>query len=1413
MNSHMRKLHVGFYMRKLHVRFLVGFMTVLGLCGGGTYLLHRVQMGRHASSLLDRARSAEAGGNLTRAEESLSLYLGLKREDSAAWAWYARLTDGQTKNPRGRERVFLVNEEASRKNPDDRKLERRCAELAIELERHNDARRHLIHLNDAIQTDPDKAAEAAELEDLLGQCEQPESKFAEAERHYRKSIALDSTRVVTFDRLARLLRRDLKNPAAADRAIEEMLKANPKSALAHVNRWRYHREFGPAADSSDIVLALKLGPDDAEVLIAAAELARQSEDLAGARKHIDRGIDRHPETARFYLMAAELEMAENHADRAEAVLRRGIAAVPSNVPLKMLLAETLISENKLDGEEGAIAWVERLRRLGLADGYAYYLEGRVAVVKQSWEKASDRLESARVLLAADPATLSRINLLLSECYRQLGEEENRMAAIQRAAANPATVAVSGPILTQALESQGRLNEAIRVHTQLLESRPQSRLDLIRLFIRWNSLLPRDRRNWREVERRLSEAQKALPNSGEDLVLLRADLLRYEGKPEAAKATLEQAIQQRPRSVRERVSLAALLQDQNDMAGAVKVLDQAEKDLGLSSPLLIARAAYWSKIGGADSKKALDRLAELCKSVPASEQPLALNELASSFYRLGDLARAAQLWGQLSKLEPRNLDVLSRLADLALGADDRQALEDAVRRIKQIEGGKGSLGRYYEAAFLIADAGRANSETARSALQSARRLVDEILGFRPDWWGGLVLRARLAELASKPEDAVRDYLQAINMGAMQPELARRSVAILYQLKQFDQIDQFVQKLTERGMALDELKLATAVTALRRQDFDRAVTVAREVIPESSQNYFDLLFLSRVLLAAGRTAEAEKPLKRAMALAPAVSEVWVNEVQYLVEANRKGEVPQVLEQAARALPKDQVAKTLGLCQTIAGNNDEAAKLFQSALDAHPDEPTTLRLAAEFYVKILKLDKAEPLIAKLLDPKAGASPADVAWANRSRGLIKISSGDQRQIDEALVLIDQNLKSYPYSFDDQRARAVLLTMKPKRTEEAIRALEALEKSRLLSPEDRFLLAGLYRENRDWPKCRELMIDLLKPRNRNSNHLANFVNWLIEHGELDQAERWLQEFNAAGSAQGLVLVDLKSRLLKARKRDSDLMALLRSFSKDHNDQLGPVGVLFERYGYLKEAEHAYRADEANHDTEPTRVLTLVRFLARQDRDEEALSLCEQAWKTCPPEQVADASLAVLLAGKNITDKQRHRVESWLEDALRRQPNSTQIQLNLATLRSMQHRYDLTETLYRKVLLVNPENLEALNNLAWLLAFQGGKHQEALELIDRAIEIAGGHPSLLDTRAVVHLQIGKPEQAFRDLREALALNPQKPALYVHLARAHQMSHQQAEARQALQRAEELGMNPGSIDPLEQAAINGLRQEIGFHRPG
>jgi len=67
----------------------------------------------------------------------------------------------------------------------------------------------------------------------------------------------------------------------------------------------------------------------------------------------------------------------------------------------------------------------------------------------------------------------------------------------------------------------------------------------------------------------------------------------------------------------------------------------------------------------------------------------------------------------------------------------------------------------------------------------------------------------------------------------------------------------------------------------------------------------------------------------------------------------------------------------------------------------------------------------------------------------------------------------------------------------------------------------------------------------------------------------------------------------------------------------------------------------------------------------------------------------------------------------------------------------------------------------------------------------------------------------QDLRDALAINPRRSILYVHLAKAYQMSGNQGEARKALQRAEELGIKPESLDPLERGIIDKLRQDLAL----
>ena len=58
-----------------------------------------------------------------------------------------------------------------------------------------------------------------------------------------------------------------------------------------------------------------------------------------------------------------------------------------------------------------------------------------------------------------------------------------------------------------------------------------------------------------------------------------------------------------------------------------------------------------------------------------------------------------------------------------------------------------------------------------------------------------------------------------------------------------------------------------------------------------------------------------------------------------------------------------------------------------------------------------------------------------------------------------------------------------------------------------------------------------------------------------------------------------------------------------------------------------------------------------------------------------------------------------------------------------------------------------------------------------------------------------------------AIDPAKPVLYIHLARTLQMSKNQQEARKALERAEKLGFNPGTLDPLERDVVAKLRRDL------
>lgn len=1391
--------------RRLNLALLFGLLALVVILAGGAFGLRAYQKQRRAPILLKQAEAAEAEGTVERAVELYRLYLAIRPADAEAWANYARLlADGADPNLR-LDQVHSICLKALKLKGEDEALERRCAEMALELGRFHDAR---DGFNRLIAKQGDDLAGLAELEEQLARVEFADGKFNDAEVQLLLAVKHDPHRVSAHALLADLLRRNLEDPQAADRRIAEMVEENPESAEALIARWRHLRSFDLEADPNDVKRALELAPEDLDALVASALLADQEGRLDEVRAHVAEGVRLFPQERTFYLLGARLEAGADDLERAEALLRQAADALPDDVEPQLLLAEILIRENKLEGDDGANAWVKRLAEAKLNEGHLRYLEALVRFREQKWAEAVEQLNGARGLLAGNPAMVERIEFLLAECLGRLGDEPGRLAALERAAKS-GDGQLARPALAETLERAGQFDEAIRIHLELEPTRPESRFDEVRLRIARASRGTASDGEWDQIEDRLNQAQLALPDETWRATALRAELWAARGREADARKLLNEAIAGDPNSLAPRLALAGLLirgAEPELVKEAMSVLERAETEIGPGPQLRLAKIDCASLLPRDEAPAVLNGLAEGLDQAPPDDRRAILDHLASAHIRLGDLDRAAEYLKGLSAMASDDIDILSRRADLALVRGQDAEAEEIAGLIRAAEGDSGTVWRYVTAGALLSRASQTQDAAAVGALRkAASTLVDEILSLRKDWWGGPLARGRIAELDGRVEDAARDFVRALELGAPQPTLAHRTVLLLSQLGWNDQADQVLQNIEDRDESTSDLKLLVARTALDRRERDRAVALARQAVPESSRDPRLLTALADLLTAAGRFDEAEKPITQALALAPDHAPAWIARVRLLAVSGRRDEIPPVLDEAARRVRPQEAELTLALCRSIAGD-DQMAELAAEALKVKAGDATVIRSAAEFHVDTQNVGRAKPLLDALLDPKTNAPPETIAWARRAMALLAVRSGDQRLVREAIARFEQNGPgTSSLEPDDQRVVAVLLTASPDRRDEGVAALDKLRRERRLRREDRFLLARLHQERDEWPACRELMTALVNETPPDENHVLAFANWMIDKEEFDDAERLLRPFRAQSSLAELRLVEARSRLLKARGRDEAAAALLADRAELHPDESAALATLLERLDRTDDAEQLYRRFAALDSKDPARLSPLILFLARQGREEEAVTLCESVAKAGPAEAVVPVALTMLSSLQSSSTGFVDRLGALIERAVGSAPDSASSRLILALLRTKQNRSDEAKKLYDQLLSDNPDDAGVLNNLAFILGSQDDPR--ALDLINRALAIAGPDASLLDTRAMIHLSRGEASSAIEDLNRAVALNPRKPILHVRLAEARLAEGKPDEARNSLQRADELGAATAALDPRDQASLDQLRRDL------
>ena len=173
---------------------------------------------------------------------------------------------------------------------------------------------------------------------------------------------------------------------------------------------------------------------------------------------------------------------------------------------------------------------------------------------------------------------------------------------------------------------------------------------------------------------------------------------------------------------------------------------------------------------------------------------------------------------------------------------------------------------------------------------------------------------------------------------------------------------------------------------------------------------------------------------------------------------------------------------------------------------------------------------------------------------------------------------------------------------------------------------------------------------------------------------------------------------------------------------------------------------------------------------------------------MAQALSAIVTSGK-ATRKQLQQAEAILKDALKKFRRPPLLLLIIADFYAGEQRYDEAERCYREILARDPKEIRSLNNLASLLAIRQVKLDEALQLVNRALEISGPIAAMLDTRAMVYLAADKPEKALDDFSAAVANGP-TPVHLFHQAQAYDQAGKKSQCGDGLPQRREVGPDAG-----------------------
>jgi tetratricopeptide (TPR) repeat protein len=522
---------------------------------------------------------------------------------------------------------------------------------------------------------------------------------------------------------------------------------------------------------------------------------------------------------------------------------------------------------------------------------------------------------------------------------------------------------------------------------------------------------------------------------------------------------------------------------------------------------------------------------------------------------------------------------------------------------------------------------------------------------------------------------------------------------------------------------------------------AVAQAEDVLKQNPDNLEAHRMLGRIyarMIGEGQAGRIdERNVRRAIEQFEAVTQKepkdadsWVMLGRLYQASNKSPEAEKAFNKALESEPDNEEALAgLANLYTALGDSAKAAEKLKAIAEKNPNERTLATLAQQ-YEDNQQYKEAAEILKKLQELAPSNTKISAALAR------DLMFSDQ--LDEALAIFQGLTKEDPKDWQSQLYIAEIYGAKHDFTN----ARAALEKAKAQNGEN---LEIRYQE-----------VKLLENEQKNDEALTALKSILDDTRRRTYSEaegrirsKFLEEYGILSRSTDKYdqAVDAFQQLA-ALGGDATLRGTIQIIDtyrqkKDYPTAMREVQAAMKKFP----DDRALKAEQATILSESGKVeegATLLRGMLGGDRDRETrlaiAQLYEKAKKYAEMGKELDA--AEKLSKTNDEKEQIYFMRGAMYERMKK--------------------YDLSETEFKKALQMNPDNVQALNYLGYMLADRGVRLDEAFQMIKKAVDQEPNNGAYLDSLGWVYFRQGKYSDAEGVLVKAVERSGGDATVHDHL---------------------------------------------------